>query len=93
MINNCNVCTPINSNKTCQHILTRFFNMTLCVYRQIIPRVAVVFAKNIYSFKHLEISGQSISAAFNTLVHSFKNSLSINALNLFAIICVIPNLW
>jgi hypothetical protein len=44
------------------------------------------------SFKKLPISGQSVSAAFNTLVHSFINSQSINAVNLFSVICEMPNL-
>jgi hypothetical protein len=40
----------------------------------------------------LLISGQSISAACSTLVHSFTKSISINVFNLFAIICEMPNL-
>jgi hypothetical protein len=44
------------------------------------------------SFKKLVISGQIVSAACSTLVHSFTNSLSINGFNLFAIICEMPNL-
>jgi len=44
------------------------------------------------SFKKLVILGESFSAAFNTLAHSFTNSLSINAFNLFAIICKMPRL-
>ena len=92
MINICYVCTPINHKRICHHILTGFFKLTLCIDGQVIPRSGIAIEKKTDSFKKLVNLEQSISAVRSTLVQSFTNSLSINAFNLFAVICEMPNL-
>ena len=76
MINSCHVCTPVNRNRTSHHILTRFCKLTLCISHQVDQLLRFRKTDN---FKKLLNSGQSISAACSTLVHSFTNSLPINA--------------
>jgi len=51
MINILHICTPINRNRTCHHVFTSFFKLTLCISLKVIPRSAMAFAEKLMALR------------------------------------------